>query len=129
MKNLQHMFVKFSNHVAEIAGRPGTFILAATAIVVWGASGPIFGYSETWQLIVNTSTTIVTFLMVFILQNTQNRDGKALQTKLDELILTSHAENRFVGVERLDEEELLRLSKLLSERAKEKSERGAEGSL
>lgn len=86
-------------------------------MIVWAVSGPFFGYSETWQLVINTSTTIITFLMVFILQNSQNRDGKALQAKLDELILTSQAQNKFIGIEKLDEEELRKMSKALAEKA------------
>ncbi|PTM91421.1 low affinity iron permease family protein [Mycoplana dimorpha] len=118
-----HIFTAFSNRVAELAGRPTTFILAVAGVVIWAIAGPFFDYSENWQLVINTSTTIITFLMVFILQNTQNRDGKALQAKLDELILTSKvAENRFVGVERLEEHELRRLSQALAERAEQKAE-------
>jgi low affinity Fe/Cu permease len=118
MPGRQHMFAAFANRVSDLAGKPGTFMLAFAGVVAWAATGPIFGYSETWQLVINTSTTIITFLMVFILQNTQNRDGKALQAKLDELILTSKAaENSFVGVERLEEQELRQLSQELTERA------------
>lgn len=92
-------FSRFASTVAEYSGRPAVFVLALVSIAVWGLTGPIFGFSQTWQLVVNTGTTIVTFLMVFVLQNTQNRDGRALQAKLDELILTSAAENRYVGIE------------------------------
>ncbi|NRP70734.1 hypothetical protein ILFOPFJJ_01615 [Ensifer psoraleae] len=83
-----------------------TFTLAFLAIVAWGLCGPLFDFSQNWQLAVNTSTTITTFLMVFVLQNSQNRDGQALQAKLDELILTSGAENRFIGIDQLDGKEL-----------------------
>lgn len=118
MQGLRHLFTTFANHVSEVCGRPGTFMLALTSVVVWAVTGPLFGYSDTWQLVINTSTTIITFLMVFILQNSQNRDGKAMQAKLDELILTSKAaENRFVGVERLEENELRNLSRALADRA------------
>lgn len=82
-----------------------------------GGFRPFFGYSETWQLVINTTTTIITFLMVFVLQNSQNRDGKALQAKLDELILTSQAANKFVGIEKLEEGELREMSKTLAEKA------------
>ncbi|WEX74216.1 low affinity iron permease family protein [Sinorhizobium numidicum] len=110
-------FGKFSTTVAEYTGRPVTFVLAVAVIVLWGLTGPWFGFSETWQLVVNTGTTIITFLMVFVLQNSQNRDGTALQAKLDELILTSSAENKFIGIEKLDEKELKRLSEILREHA------------
>ncbi len=114
---MANSFSRFSTAVAEYAGRPITFVIAVAAIALWGISGPFFGFSETWQLIINTGTTIVTFLMVFILQNSQIRDGTALQAKLDELILTGEAENQFIGIERLDERELKRLSEILKEHA------------
>ncbi|WP_246690732.1 low affinity iron permease family protein [Neorhizobium alkalisoli] len=107
------MFDVFSNAVSAGAGKPATFVAAVVLIVVWGVSGPFFGFSETWQLVVNTGTTIITFLMVFVLQNSQNRDSEAVQTKLDELILSSHAANEFVGIEKLDEKQLKRLSESL----------------
>lgn len=114
---ISEVFCRFSNVVADASGKPATFVLAVTVILIWAVSGPFFGFSETWQLVVNTGTTIVTFLMVFILQNSQNRDGKALQAKLDELILSSSAENRFIGIENLDEKELARLTQMLREAA------------
>jgi low affinity Fe/Cu permease len=86
-------------------------------VVIWAVSGPFFDYSDNWQLVINTSTTIITFLMVFVLQNSQNRDGKALQAKLDELILTSQAQNKFVGIEKLGEAQLREMSKTLAEEA------------
>jgi low affinity Fe/Cu permease len=104
------MFSKFATAVSDLSGKPLTFVVAFLLVLAWAITGPIFNYSETWQLVINTSTTIVTFLMVFVLQNSQNRDGKALQAKLDELILTSKASNKFVGVEKLDERELLQMS-------------------
>jgi low affinity Fe/Cu permease len=99
-------FARIANSVAQLAGRPLTFALCCAVVLVWAVTGPIFDYSDTWQLIINTGTTIVTFLMVFLIQNTQNRDGVAIQTKLDELIRAGQARNGFVGIERLTEEEL-----------------------
>ncbi|MDQ0564431.1 low affinity Fe/Cu permease [Rhizobium mesoamericanum] len=110
-------FSKFATTLADLSGKPATFVLAVALVLAWAVSGPFFGYSETWQLVINTSTTIVTFLMVFVLQNSQNRDGKALQAKLDELILTSQAQNKFVGIEKLDEQQLREMSKTLAEKA------------
>jgi low affinity Fe/Cu permease len=101
------LFTRFANLVAHAAGKPVTFVLCCAAIIVWAASGPMFGFSDTWQLVINTGTTIVTFLMVFLIQNTQNRDGAAIQAKLDELIrATEAARNEFVGLEHLTEEEV-----------------------
>jgi low affinity Fe/Cu permease len=91
---------KFATTIADLSGKPENFVLAVALVIASAASGPVFDYSEIWQLVIK-STTIITFLMVFVLQNSQNRDGKALQAKLDELILSSQAENKFVGIERL----------------------------
>lgn len=110
-------FSSFATKVADLSGKPATFVLAVALVLVWAISGPFFAYSETWQLVINTSTTIITFLMVFVLQNSQNRDGKALQAKLDELILTSTAQNKFVGIEKLDEPQLREMSRVLAEKA------------
>jgi low affinity Fe/Cu permease len=111
------LFTKFSNFLSDALGRPVAFIVALLLISSWGFTGPIFGYSSVWQLVINTSTTIITFLMLFVLQNTQNRDSKALQTKLDELILESEAENKFVGVERLSDDDLLQMRAQIDARA------------
>jgi low affinity Fe/Cu permease len=103
---MEAQFTRFANATARIAGSPAAFLCAVLLILAWAMSGPFFGYSETWQLVINTGTTIVTFLMVFLIQNTQNRDGFALQTKLDELIRSSSAENVFMGIEKLTDREL-----------------------
>src|SRR5438094_305370 len=106
MQGFSKTFTRFSASVAHATGRPATFAVCVVIVVVWAVSGPFFGFSDTWQLIINTGTTIVTFLMVFLIQNTQNRDGAAIQAKLDELIRASAAQNRYIGIEHLTEEEL-----------------------
>ena len=103
-------FPSFARSMANASGKPATFLIAVLVIIVWAVTGPIFGYSDTWQLVINTGTTIVTFLMVFIIQNTQNRDTQALQLKLDELIrVTKGAHNLMLDLEQLDDEHLERL--------------------
>lgn len=111
-------FTTFAGKVAKWAGHPLAFALGAAIVVGWAISGPFFGYSETWQLVINTGTTIVTFLMVFLIQNSQNRDGAAIQAKLDELIRASAAQNRYIGIESLTEEELDELRQRCETRAK-----------
>jgi low affinity Fe/Cu permease len=113
------LFTRFSNATAHAAGRPVTFVLCCAVVIVWAVSGPVFGFSDTWQLVINTGTTVVTFLMVFVIQNTQNRDGTALQTKLDELIRSSAAQNAFIGIEHLTEDELEEIRRECEERANE----------
>jgi len=103
---MENLFTKIANAVAHAAGKPVTFVICCAVIIIWACSGPLLGFSDTWQLIINTSTTIITFLMVFLIQNTQNRDGAALQAKLDELIRVGEAENRFIGIEHLSEGEV-----------------------
>jgi low affinity Fe/Cu permease len=107
-------FERAATRAAAAAGRPKAFLLAASIIVVWAISGPIFHWSDTWQLVINTGTTIVTFLMVFLIQNAQNRDGAAIQAKLDELIrAVGHARNEFIGIEHLTEVELDQIRQVL----------------
>jgi low affinity Fe/Cu permease len=103
---LARVFTRFSNGVARWTGKPLVFIVCIALVLGWALTGPLFGFSDTWQLIINTSTTIITFLMVFLIQNTQNRDNAAIQAKLDEIIRTSDSQNRFIGIEHLTDEEL-----------------------
>ncbi len=101
------IFSRFASWTAHASGTPITFVLALVLIAVWGVTGPVFHFSDTWQLVINTGTTIVTFLMVFLIQNTQNRDGLAIQVKLDELVRALEtANNRFMGIEKLTEKEV-----------------------
>src|SRR4051812_49560765 len=111
-------FTVFATAVAKAAGKPLTFAFGFGVILLWAVTGPTFGFSDTWQLLINTGTSIVTLVMVFLIQGTQNRDGTAIQTKLDELIRTSAARNRFIGIEHLTEEEVEELRKKCEARAK-----------
>ena len=107
-----NIFDRAAAHVARLMGRPSIFALACLTIVVWGAMGPFLGYSDTWQLVINTSTTIVTFLMVFLIQNTQNRESEALHLKIDELLRAlDAADTRLVDLEERGEHELAQLRK------------------
>lgn len=107
---MEKQFVKFAAATARVAGRPWTFIACLAIVAGWAAMGPIFQFSEAWQLVINTGTTIITFLMVFLIQNTQNRDSAAMQAKLDELLhAVSSADERFIGIEHLTDRDLDRI--------------------
>ncbi|MRR10900.1 low affinity iron permease family protein [bacterium] len=118
---MEELFRRFARGVSAVSGDFRTFLLAITVILVWIVTGPVFGFSDTWQLVINTGTTIVTFLMVFVLQNTQNRDNQALQLKLDELLRSvRNARNSFLDIEELPDAELEELAeefRVLHERA------------
>jgi low affinity Fe/Cu permease len=116
--SLSRTFTDFAEHVAHASGKPITFALCVIVVLAWAVTGPIFQLSDAWQLVINTGTTIVTFLMVFLIHNTQNRDGAAIQTKLDELIRASAAQIKYIGIEHLTEEELDELRKHCETRAK-----------
>jgi low affinity Fe/Cu permease len=116
--SLEKTFATFANKTSQAAGRPWTFGICLLLVAAWAVTGPMFKFSETWQLVINTGTTIVTFLMVFLIQNTQNRDNAAIQAKLDDLILTSEAENEFIGIEKLTDKELAELIARCEARAK-----------
>jgi low affinity Fe/Cu permease len=117
---LNHLFSELACKTAHFAGKPAAFLVATLAVVIWALTGPMFGYSDTWQLVINTSTTIVTFLMVFLIQHTQNRDTMAVQLKLSELIIAvKGAENKLAAAEDMTEEELEQLHEEYRERADE----------
>jgi low affinity Fe/Cu permease len=114
-------------HCAAFVGTPAAFVAAVVIVVVWAISGPLYHYSDTWQLVINTGTTIVTFLMVFLIQNTQNRDARALHLKLDELIRSLHAaHNEMINIEKLSDEELAALTKRYEKIREEYESRKAE---
>jgi low affinity Fe/Cu permease len=107
---MKDLFHKFSHRTSEIVGAPWAFCVAVLTIIIWALTGPMFHYSDTWQLVINTGTTVVTFLIVFLIQNTQNRDAKAIHLKLDELIrCISTARNSLIDLEDLEEAELMQL--------------------
>jgi low affinity Fe/Cu permease len=122
------LFTRFAKWTARATGRPAAFAVAAAVILVWAITGPLFGFSDTWQLVINTGTTIVTFLMVFLIQNTQNRDTEAVQVKLDELIrVTKGAHLALLDLEELDDKQLDRVRDLyekLAGEARENTKRG-----
>jgi len=114
------LFTMFAQKTAQLAGRPVTFLLAVITIIVWAVTGPMFGFSDTWQLVINTGTTIVTFLMVFLVQNSQNRDAAALQAKLDELIRAiEQARNHYIGIEHMTDREIAKIREELEDECAE----------
>lgn len=116
----RNFFSRFAKHVAEIAGHPIAFFVAVTCVIVWALSGPAFGYSDTWQLVINTSTTIITFLMVFVIQHTQNSDTIALHIKIDELLRTLEGPNAaLMDLEELSPAELAKIRRAFEKVAEE----------
>jgi low affinity Fe/Cu permease len=123
---MRKFFNGFATKTSTAAGQPMTFAIALTIIVVWAVTGPMFGYSDTWQLIINTGTTIVTFLMVFLIQNSQNRDAAAMQAKLDELLrAVDKAREQFIGIEHLTDEQIELVRAALERHAQEVKEKQA----
>jgi low affinity Fe/Cu permease len=119
-------FTRFAKWTAHATGRPITFFLAALVIIVWVVTGPIFQFSDTWQLVINTGTTIVTFLMVFLIQSTQNRDAEAVQVKLDEIIRAiGNAQNELLDLEEMEEEDLDKMRQAYCDMARKARERRA----
>jgi low affinity Fe/Cu permease len=119
---MRRFFNWFATRISTAAGQPLTFVLAVTVILVWAVTGPVFHFSDTWQLIINTGTTIITFLMVFLIQNSQNRDGAAMQAKLDELLrAVDKARESFIGIEHLTDSQIELLRAALERYAKQQS--------
>lgn len=116
-------FTRIANRVAYATGLPVTFLICCIVVLAWAVTGPLFDFSDTWQLLINTGTTIVTFLMVFLIQNTQNRDGIAIQAKLDELIRVTKAHNHFIGIEHLTESEVEEIRAKCEEAARRHDEK------
>ena len=119
---MDRVFTRVASLIAGWAGQPVTFLLALSVVVVWGVTGPVFGFSDTWQLVINTGTTIVTFLMVFLIQNSQNRDAAAMQAKLDELIRAiKDARGQFIGIEHLTDTQIEAIRAKLEQEAEEEN--------
>jgi low affinity Fe/Cu permease len=119
---MNEKFAHLANWVAVMSGHPAVFVFAILTVVAWMVTGPVFSYSDTWQLVMNSWTNVATFLMVFLIQNSQNRDSSALQTKIDELIRTSAARNSFVGIENLTPEEIESIRQSVEAMARKRSE-------
>lgn len=123
---MERFFTRVATSIASAAGQPLAFVLATTVLAVWAITGPVFHFSDTWQLVVNTGTTIITFLMVFLIQNAQNRDAAAMQAKLDELLrAVTKARDQFIGVEHLTEREIEMIRRALEREAKSPDKKGA----
>jgi low affinity Fe/Cu permease len=121
---MRKFFNLCATKISTAAGQPMTFIAALSVIIIWGVTGPLFHYSDTWQLIINTGTTIITFLMVFLIQNSQNRDGAAMQAKLDELLrAVDKARERFIGIEHLTDQQIELVRTALERYAKDADEK------
>jgi low affinity Fe/Cu permease len=119
---MDRFFTGFAGRISSFAGQPVAFVVAFGLILVWGMTGPLFGYSDTWQLVINTATTIVTFLMVFLIQNSTNRDAAAMQAKLDELLrAVAKARPEFIGIEHLTDSQIERIRAALEEEARDHS--------
>ena len=117
---MDRIFTAIATRIAGAAGQPLTFAFAVAIIIIWGVTGPIFQYSDTWQLIINTGTTIITFLMVFLIQNSQNRDAAAMQAKLDELLrAVDKAREKFIGIEHLNDQQIELIRTALERYAKD----------
>jgi low affinity Fe/Cu permease len=122
---MRKFFNLFATKTSSAAGQPFTFIIAVLVVIVWAITGPLFHYSDTWQLVINTGTTIVTFLMVFLIQNSQNRDGAAMQAKLDELLRSvDRAREQFIGIEHLTDQQIELLRAALEKQAQKLKEQG-----
>ncbi len=120
---MEALFEKIANVISRAMGRPMTFIVCVILVLVWALSGPMFHFSDTWQLVINTGTTIVTFLMVFLIQNSQNREGEALHAKLDELIRAAKdAQNSYIGLEKRSEKEIEEMREVSAAEAEEAAE-------
>lgn len=121
---MDRIFTAIASRIAMAAGQPLTFVIALVLIAAWGLTGPLFGFSDTWQLVVNTATTIITFLMVFLIQNSQNRDAAAMQAKLDELIrAVAKARGQFIGIEHLTDRQIEEIRDALEQEAAEEGDR------
>ena len=121
---MDRVFTHIATRIANASGQPVTFVFALILILIWAATGPVFHYSDTWQLIVNTATTVVTFLMVFLIQNSQNRDASAMQAKLDELIrAVDQAREQFIGIEHLTDLEICEIRDALEEEVRDSQDK------
>ena len=123
MARMQSLFTRAATRIATASGQPATFLLAVGTVLVWAVTGPMFDFSDTWQLVINTGTTIVTFLMVFLIQNSQNRDSAAMQAKLDELLrAVENARSQFIGIEHLNDHQIEMVRSALERHAKQETD-------